>query len=570
MTGAAPPPAAARTGTLAARTARFGAGMRAVLERDFLVLTSGGKFVLLRTIVLLVLAGLTVVILWTMHRTAGISRAGADSFGRAVFAGFAIAYPILVLLIGPALASGAIAGERSTDTLTLVLAAPVRPFALVLAKFLSRLGALLVPLVGGLPIAAICFLYGGISASLFLAWLAVVLALAVMAVAASVLASSYARSVATAILGAYFAAVVLPFLESWGALYLFHEVYGKLPPRALQTAFPWLADHFVWLSEHTAGNALYTVMDAVFGRGTTTGSVAPFLVSTAACALVALLLAGARLSREASAMAAGGPRRGRVRTQRFANPVLGRALQTLPFRRGGWASAASVLVVGGLTWLPAMVEFEKSTVVAGLHICTWTTFFVVLSRASQMIATERQQGSLPVLLATCLTRGQIIRGKVFGLGALTATLLLPGMALGIAGVALEGVDRAVPVLWLGSSAVVLLFFAALGLRVSARAKSAGKAAGLAFALAVGGMVLHGLFIGAIAIASRSADGDLLIPISMADPPAIVSCLTHAPSGSMTSDDGKTVAWAVFWSVVYLVGAFALLGSASAGLEESTE
>lgn len=570
MTGAAPPDAAATTASLSSRAARFGAGMRAVLERDFLVLTSGGKFVLLRTLVLLVLAALTVVILWTVNRTSALSGSSNDSLGRAVFAGFAVAYPILVLLIGPALASGSIAGERATDTLTLVLAAPVRPFALVLAKFLSRLGALLVPLVGGLPIAAICFLYGGISVSLFVAWLEVVLALAVMAVAASVLASAYAKSVATAILGAYFAAVVLPFLETWGALYTYHQVYDGAAPAGLTNRLPWVADHFDWLADHTAGNALFKVMEAVFGRGTTSGSVAPFIVTTAVCALVALLLAAARLSREASAMAAGGPRRGRVRTQRFANPVLGRALQTLPFRRGGFASAASFVVVAGLTWLPAIIDFDDDTVVAGLHICTWTTFFVLLARSSQMIATERQQGSLPVLLATRLTRGQIVRGKVFGLGALTATLLLPGLVLGIAGVIDGEIHAEVPVLWLAASAVILLFFASLGLRVSARAATAGKAAGLAFALSIGGMVLHGLLLGAVAIASRNADSDVLAPLGMAAPSAVIVCITHQPGNSMSAEDGKLLAWAVFWAVVYLVGAFALLGSTTANLEEATE
>ena len=55
---------------------------------------------------------------------------------------------------------------------------------------------------------------------------------------------------------------------------------------------------------------------------TTKGDVVPFHVTTTVCAHVALFLAASRLSREASAMAAGGPRRGPVSLAR--RPGVGR------------------------------------------------------------------------------------------------------------------------------------------------------------------------------------------------------------------------------------------------------
>jgi ABC-type transport system involved in multi-copper enzyme maturation permease subunit len=540
---------------LAVRAGYFGAGFRAVFERDFLVLTSAGRFVALRTGVMCVLGALTVTVLVQLAGDGSGGVHSPDQVGRGVFTTFAFAYPLLVLLIGPALAAGSIAGERSLDTLPLVLAAPIHPAALVLAKFLSRLGALLLPLVGGLPVAAICFLYGGISKSLFAEWVLVVLALAAAATAASVVASAYARTVAGAVLVGYLLAVVLQVADFALAAVVEEALRGATMP---------------WILDHTGGHALRSIWKAAQGRGATGSGVATFLATAAAATAVALLLAGARVARE-QAGGARGARAGRARRQIFRNPVLDRACLALPLRRNGFAPWTALLVVAALT-LPAPFLLGDADVVLGaMTLCTAATAVVVLARASQSVATERQQGSLAVLLSTRLTSAEVLRGHVLGLAAQAALLLLPGLALGVAAAAgwvPVGEDRrAVGVLfvaaWLAASAVVLLLAAAIGLWTSARAVTAGKAAGLAFGLTVGGGVAHLLVCGGVVLAGTTAVQE---PLLLATPLAQVAALpwmTLAPTQT-------TLAWTVFWLVADVVAALLLLDDARERIEEAPE
>jgi ABC-type transport system involved in multi-copper enzyme maturation permease subunit len=530
---------------LAGRLARTGGGLRAVLERDFLVLTSSLRFVVFRTLLVAAVAALAFTILVSSQTFDRSTR--PDEIGRAIFGGFFVAYPLLVVLIAPSLGAGCIAGERSLDTLPIVLAAPVSPFGFVLAKFLSRLGALLVPLLGGLPVAGLCFLYGGISASLFLEWMALVLGLAVMGTAASVLASAYARSVGTAVLASYFLTVVLPALETWGAMYLCDE--AGLPDDSL-------------LASHTPGYAIVQVGGAVFGRGVLAGSLVPYLATTAVATLAALLLAAGRVAREASAMAAAGPRSGSIRRKVFENPVLDRATLALPFRRGGWRAWVSLLVVAGLTWLVPLVDFDDEEILVGLNFCTWTTFFVVLARASQSLSVERQQGSLAVLLATRLGAGEVARGKLMGLGAQACVLLLPGVALAVAGALANEISPGCLATWLAATLAILTFFGALGLRVSAAAPTAGRAAAAGFTQALGGMVVHGVVLLLFAlVVARHADESVMIPLASASPPVVVAWITAAPDQSSFSRDERAwLAWSVFWLVVYAAAAALLVRS----------
>lgn len=540
-----------RARILAARAAYFAAGFRAVFERDFLVLTSAGRFVALRTAVLLVLLGVTATILARLTGATGRPASKPDEIGRALFTGFAVAYPLLVCLLGPALAAGSLAAERSLDTLPLVLASPIRPASLVLAKFLSRLGALLVPLVGGLPIAATAFLYGGISRTLFVEWVLVVAALACLAVASSVVASAYSRNVAGAILGAYALAVVVP-LADWA-------VSAGVASHLRQIAPPW-----AWT--HSAGVTVHTIVQASAGRGVTTGGVGAFVGTAAAATLAALLLSTGRLARE-QAVAAGTPPGGRVRRPLFANPVVDRACLALPLRARGFAPWTAPVVIAAVS-VPVPFLWpgdEAGPLLAALTLCTAGAVVVVLARASQSVALERQQGSLAVLLSTRLTATDVLAGKLMGLGVQAALLLVPGLLLALAAAAgwVPGV-RDFPVLaiaaWLAASATVVLLAAALGLWTSARAATAGKAAGLTFGLAVTASLAPPLLL----VVALLADLDSLgAPFAWASPLAQVFGLVQGTLGA----DGRDLAWVAFWLVADVVGALLLLDDARSRVEE---
>lgn len=525
------------------------------MERDFLVLTSALRFVILRWLVVLLLAALVVTVLHTMDVQAGRSRRSPDEVGRALFSVFAVAYPVLVVLVGPALAAGAIAGERALDTLSLVLAAPVRPSALVLAKFLSRLGALLVPLVGGLPIAAISFLYGGISSSLFVDWLLVVLGLAVMATAASVVASAYARTVASAVLAAYLLGVVIPVLETFLAGWVHFKYFSSSTPS--------------WVFGHSPGAAVGVVWTGAIGTGVAKADVYPFLAVVGACAVVALVLATQRLGREAQASAATGPRRGSTKRTLFQNPVLDRACRALPLRSRAFGPWIGLIVVATLTALPLALNGSGESVLAGLQVCLWTTAFILLARASQCVAAERQQGSLALLLATRLGSAEIISGKVLGLLVQGAVLLLPGVVLCVEGTRRGLVGAATLPCWLVACAIVLFLVTSTGVWLSSRASTAGKAAVLAFGWTIGAMVGHGLLVAGIMLVVRNSDA--VLPVGAASPPFLAFFVTSAcAEQGGYSEERKLLAWCVFWGVAYVVASLLMLQAAQRSVEESSE
>src|SRR5579885_3214332 len=67
---------------------------------------------------------------------------------------------VLSILLVPALTMRAFAEERRTDTLELLLTAPVREVAIVLAKFLATLTLMVVIFVGSVSYAVVLGLYG--------------------------------------------------------------------------------------------------------------------------------------------------------------------------------------------------------------------------------------------------------------------------------------------------------------------------------------------------------------------------------------------------------------------------
>lgn len=528
------------------RAAYFAAGFRAVFERDFLVLTSSGRFVAVRTSVIVLLACLPVAILWGQTGDPSATRAAIGAMGRRVFGIFVWGYPVVILLIGPALAAGALAGERALDTLTLVLAAPIRPAALVFAKFLARLLALLLPLVGGLPIAAIAFLYGGVSVSLFLDWATMCLALAVLAVAASLLGSAYARSVAAAVLAGYVLGVVVP--ASWSLL------FGAVcPPGTLGPPLQWFA-------EHTPLAAIRLVGDAAAGTGAVKGSVAPFLVATAFGAMIALVLSAARLSRESQAEASAARGRGRVRRELFRNPVLDRAAAPVRLRRS-LRGTLTFAVAGAATWLPVVWGWSRDTIVAGRFVSTGVAALVVLASASQALAAERQQGSLAVLLVTRYSAGDVVLAKLAGILLQGALLLLPGLALCCAAWWKDILPGASIGTWSAASAILVLLCTATGLRVSAGAPTAGRAAATAFGVTIGTVVAHGVLVATVALLSHRNDD--LTPFLYASPPVTFAALATAPE-----DPTGERPWLIFWAAAHVALALGLLEWSRSTVEET--
>lgn len=464
-----------------ARTSLKLAGLRAVFERDFLVFTSRPRFLLLRTLVVVLP---TLVLLAMLLSRSSWYVSGSSRVGQTVFAIALVMVPALVMLLAPVLAASCIASERAMHTLHVVLASPVSPFAFVTAKFLSRLCVVLVLVTATLPLAGIAFLYGGVSGSSFLDMVAFAAGMAVLGTAAGIVASSWSRSVAAAAMWSYFLAIALPFLHFVVAM----AVLAKGGMRALPTD-EYLIDANPFATWSKIG------IGAASGM-TWTSPGLRFLAWTCALGAAAVAFAGWRVSRESAheVAAAGGARN--ARPMRYGNPVLDRSLRGTMLHRprlGAWLRLAFVLLVHGVTLgiaVAARDADEEWPYIVSLSIVTFVGGLGAMSLAAQSIAGERETGALDMLLATRLTTREVVWGKFGAVLLATAPPLAASLLYGVVAAILTDLRGVTVFAWFVSASVVTLFFAAVGTWCSAAARTAGRAVLRSYAFLVGGSVVH--------------------------------------------------------------------------------
>jgi ABC-type transport system involved in multi-copper enzyme maturation permease subunit len=82
--------------------------------------------------------------------------------GHALFAGLLMLLTVLVLVLAPALTSGAISQEREKQTLDMLVATPLSTTGMVISKLVSALVYLLLLIVASIPVASVVFTFGGV------------------------------------------------------------------------------------------------------------------------------------------------------------------------------------------------------------------------------------------------------------------------------------------------------------------------------------------------------------------------------------------------------------------------
>ena len=116
-------------------------------------------------------------------------RASVNCYNIQMIAQFA-----LIVLIAPAMTSGAIAGERERQTLELLLVTNTRSFRIVTGKALESFAMLALLIVSGFPVMCLTMMAGAVTLLQILEGELFLLAIAFAAVCVGVLASSLARS----------------------------------------------------------------------------------------------------------------------------------------------------------------------------------------------------------------------------------------------------------------------------------------------------------------------------------------------------------------------------------------
>ena len=150
------------------------------------------KTLLIAAVWLLVMMGVALLIMGQLFRSgASINglRTGVTCYQILIIVQF-----ILIILVAPAMTSGAIAGERERQTLELLLVTNTRSFRIVWGKAMESFAMLALLIVCGFPVMCMTIIAGAVTILQILAGELFLLAMAFAAVCVGVLSSALARS----------------------------------------------------------------------------------------------------------------------------------------------------------------------------------------------------------------------------------------------------------------------------------------------------------------------------------------------------------------------------------------
>lgn len=220
----------------------------------------------LRTlIVVLAYVGVLLVIAAIMLRGMFGSSVSLYTMQRSVtcYAVLAVVQFVMLILIGPAMASGAIAGERERQTLELLLVTNTRSFRIAVGKVMESFALLALLIVCGMPVMCLTMVAGGVTLVQILVSMLFLLAVAFGTVSVGLFSSALTRST----------------LVSTVMSYVFIGVIGVV------TALPMLFGYPVRITDAVYDSAKFASMPP----GQVLGMISPLLMANPGYGLTALL-----------------------------------------------------------------------------------------------------------------------------------------------------------------------------------------------------------------------------------------------------------------------------------------
>src|SRR5687768_2080622 len=131
-----------------------------VLQRELLVnLRMARGFVLL----FLYQAVLATVVYFAWPQDSRLDLTENPKDARKLVDMFFLGQYVLASMMAPSFAAGTITGEKERKTYEMLLASPLRPFAIVIGKMVASLSHLAVLIFSSLPIVMLCLPLGGVS-----------------------------------------------------------------------------------------------------------------------------------------------------------------------------------------------------------------------------------------------------------------------------------------------------------------------------------------------------------------------------------------------------------------------
>jgi Cu-processing system permease protein len=183
--------------------------------------------------------------------------------------------------------------------------------------------------------------------------------------------------------------------------------------------------------------------------------------------------------------------------------------------RSGWVIACVAVWLGaiGLTSLFGLVQIGQigmqgyeRTVISLLNLVQYLVPLLALLLGHDLVVSEREERTLPILIASGISRSRLLLGKFLG-GCITlAVPLLLGFAIAGTAIGLAAKDNAIkPFLTLAISGLVLgIVFLAIGLLISTVARTRVQSLVVALLMWCGAVFVFDLVALGIVISTKSA------------------------------------------------------------------
>jgi ABC-2 type transport system permease protein len=92
-----------------------------------------------------------------------VSGQASTAIGQGIFGAILVIQTLLILMVAPALTSGAISTEREKQTLELLISTPVSTLGMVIGKLISSLAFALLLVAASVPLMSVVFVFGGVA-----------------------------------------------------------------------------------------------------------------------------------------------------------------------------------------------------------------------------------------------------------------------------------------------------------------------------------------------------------------------------------------------------------------------
>ena len=196
-----------------------------LLAKELTELAARRRTYLTRVVYALLLFGFFVALNEATLRRASLNPLSAMGSGMEMFKVLIVLQLAGICLFLPAFTAGLITQEKERDSLVLLFLTELSPWQILLQKLGSGLVSIFSFLLIGMPLAALCYAYGGISSDTLFQGVAVLFLTCLQVAAFALLCSTWARTTVVAFIGTYVGAGIFMgavALAGWVSYYLLH------------------------------------------------------------------------------------------------------------------------------------------------------------------------------------------------------------------------------------------------------------------------------------------------------------------------------------------------------------